>query len=76
MIIVGFMVGSIFALLTTVGAEIISSQSGLGYWITYYSTFPRTTPDEWAAILMVALLGVLIYVVFYLIGKRWASWQS
>ena len=76
MIIVGFMVGSIFGLLTAVGAEMVSSQEGLGHQIVYFSTFPRTTPQEWAAILIVALLGVSIYVVFYLIGKRWASWEA
>jgi len=76
MIIVGFMVGSIFGLLTAVGAEMVSSQDGLGHEIVYFSTFPRTTPEEWAAILIVALLGISIYLLFYFIGKRWASWEA
>jgi NitT/TauT family transport system permease protein len=76
MIIVGFMVGSIFGLLTAVGAEMVSSQEGLGHEIVYFSTFPRTTPEEWAAILIVALLGISIYLLFYFIGKRWASWEA
>jgi NitT/TauT family transport system permease protein len=76
MIIVGFMVGSIFGLLTAVGAEMVSSQEGLGHEIVYFSTFPRTTPEEWAAILIVALLGISIYLIFYFIGKRWASWEA
>lgn len=76
MIIVGFMVGSIFALLTAVGAEMISSQEGLGHDIVYYATFPRTTDIEWAAILIVALLGISMYIIFFFIGKRWASWEA
>jgi NitT/TauT family transport system permease protein len=29
-----------------------------------------------AVILIIAVLGVSIYVVFFLIGKRWASWEA
>jgi ABC-type nitrate/sulfonate/bicarbonate transport system permease component len=29
-----------------------------------------------ATILIIAILGVLIYVIFYFIGKRWASWEA
>jgi NitT/TauT family transport system permease protein len=29
-----------------------------------------------ATILIIAILGVLIYIVFYFIGKRWASWEA
>jgi NitT/TauT family transport system permease protein len=29
-----------------------------------------------AVILIIAMLGVLIYVVFFLIGRRWASWEA
>jgi hypothetical protein len=25
---------------------------------------------------MLATMGILIYVIFYWIGKRWASWQA
>jgi len=27
-------------------------------------------------ILIIAALGVSIYVTFFLIGKRWASWEA
>jgi NitT/TauT family transport system permease protein len=30
----------------------------------------------WAIILILAIMGVLIYVLFYWIGKKWASWQA
>ena len=30
----------------------------------------------WAVIVILALMGVLIYVIFYWVGKKWASWQA
>ena len=38
MIIVGLMVGSIFGLLTTIGAEMVGGAEGLGNRLTYYSS--------------------------------------
>jgi NitT/TauT family transport system permease protein len=77
MIIVGFMVGSIFGLLTAVGGEMVaaSEEGGLGERLVYYSSLARM--DEFGAIiLIIASLGVSIYVLFYFIGKRWASWEA
>jgi NitT/TauT family transport system permease protein len=75
MIIVGLMVGSIFGLLTTVGAEMLGGKGGLGRSLmTYYGLI--TMDLFWAVILMIALMGVSIYVIFYWIGKKWASWQA
>jgi|GEM_PF-257000 len=77
MIIVGFMVGSIFGLLTAVGGEMVaaSEEGGLGERLVYYSSLARM--DEFGAIiLIIAALGVSIYVLFYFIGKRWASWEA
>ena len=77
MIIVGFMVGSIFGLLTAVGGEMVaaSEEGGLGERLVYYSSLARM--DQFGAvILIIAALGVSIYVLFYFIGKRWASWQA
>lgn len=77
MIIVGYMVGSIFGLLTAVGGEMVaaSEQGGLGRDLVYYSSLARM-PEFGATIQIIAILGVLIYVVFYFIGKRWASWEA
>jgi NitT/TauT family transport system permease protein len=77
MIIVGFMVGSIFGLLTAVGGEMVaaSEQGGLGKDLVYYSSLARM-PEFGATILIIAILGILIYIVFYFIGKRWASWEA
>src|SRR5215217_7611622 len=75
MIIVGLMVGSIFGLLTTVGAEMLGGKGGLGRSLmTYYGLI--TMDLFWAVILLIALMGVTIYVIFYWIGKKWASWQA
>ena len=75
MIIVGLMVGSIFGLLTAVGAEIVGGTSGLGGQLSVYSSLLKMD-YFWAIILLLALMGVLIYVIFYWIGKKWASWQA
>ena len=77
MIIVGFMVGSIFGLLTAVGAELTaaSERGGLGRQLGYFANLLRMA-EFGAVILIIAVLGVSIYVIFYLIGKRWASWET
>lgn len=75
MIIVGLMVGSIFGLLTAVGAEIVGGTSGLGGQLSVYSSLLKMD-YFWALVLLLALMGVLIYVIFYWIGKKWASWQA
>jgi NitT/TauT family transport system permease protein len=77
MIIVGYMVGAIFGLLTAIGGEMVSAsdQGGLGHQLIYFSSVVRM--DNFGAVLMIiAALGISIYVVFYSIGKRWASWES
>ena len=77
MIIVGFMVGSIFGLLTAIGGEMVaaSEQGGLGQRLVYFSSLAKMD-DFGAVILIIAALGVSIYVVFYWVGKRWASWEA
>src|SRR5205823_12370817 len=76
-IIVGYMVGSIFGLLTAVGSEMASAseQGGLGHQLIFFSSLIRVA-EFWATIVIIAALGVSIYVVFYFIGKRWASWEA
>ena len=77
MIIVGFMVGSIFGLLTAVGGEMVaaSEKGGLGDRLVYFSSLARME-NFGAVILIIAALGISIYVLFYFIGKRWASWEA
>jgi NitT/TauT family transport system permease protein len=75
MIIVGLMVGGIFGLLTAVGAEMLGGTSGLGTRLVYYSSLARME-SFFATILIIALIGILMYVIFFFIGRRWASWEA
>jgi NitT/TauT family transport system permease protein len=75
MVIVGLMIGSIFGLLTAVGAEMVGGSSGLGNRLAYYSSLIQM-PQFFACILILAIIGISIYVLFFWIGKRWASWES
>jgi NitT/TauT family transport system substrate-binding protein len=72
MVIVGLMVGSIFGLLTAVGAELVGGKDGLGNRLSYYSSLIQM-PQFFACIVILALIGVLLYVTFFLIGKKSAS---
>lgn len=75
MIIVGLMIGAIFGLLTAVGAEMVGGGFGLGNRLTTYSATIQM-PQFFAVILILSTLGILIYVTFFLIGKKWAGWES
>mgnify|MGYP001233719988 CR=1 FL=1 len=75
MIIVGLMVGAIFGMLTAIGAEIVGSSEGLGSRLAFFSSRIRME-DFWAVIVILATMGILIYVFFYWVGKKWASWQA
>ncbi len=75
MIIVGLMVGAIFGLLTAVGAEMVGSSEGLGNRLMFYSARIQMA-NFFAVIVILALMGILIYVLFYAIGKKWASWEA
>lgn len=75
MIIVGLMVGSIFGLLTAIGAEMVGGAEGLGNRLTYYSALIRM-PQFFAIILILATIGISIYIFFFWLGKKWASWEA
>ena len=75
MIIVGLMIGAIFGLLTSVGAEMVGGGFGLGNRLTTYSSMIRM-PQFFAVVLILATMGILIYAFFYWLGKRVASWEA
>jgi NitT/TauT family transport system permease protein len=75
MILVGLMVGAIFGLLTAVGAEMVGGGFGLGNRLTSYSSMIQM-PQFFAVVVILSILGILIYVLFFLIGKKWASWEA
>jgi NitT/TauT family transport system permease protein len=58
-----------------VGAEMVGSSEGLGNRLVYYSS--RVQMDNFFAIIVIlAVIGIADYVVFFWIGKKWASWES
>jgi NitT/TauT family transport system permease protein len=75
MIVVGLMVGSIFGLLTAVGAEMVGGSSGLGSRLTYFSSLIRI-PQFFATITLLAATGIGLYVLWSWVNRRWASWES
>jgi NitT/TauT family transport system permease protein len=75
MIFVGLMVGSIFGLLTAVGAEMVGGGFGLGNRLTSYSSMIKM-PQFFAVVVILSILGILIYVLFFLLGKKFASWEA
>ena len=74
-ILVGLMIGAIFGLLTAVGAEMVGGGFGLGNRLTTYSSMINM-PEFFAVIVILSTLGILIYVFFFLVGKKWASWEA
>lgn len=75
MILVGLMIGAIFGMLTAVGAEMVGGGFGLGNRLTTYSSMINM-PEFFAVILILSGMGIAIYVIFFLIGKKWASWEA
>lgn len=75
MILVGLMIGAIFGLLTAVGAEMVGGGFGLGNRLTTYSSMINM-PEFFAVIVILSMLGILIYVFFFWVGKKWASWET
>jgi NitT/TauT family transport system permease protein len=75
MILVGLMIGAIFGLLTAVGSEMVGGGFGLGNRLTTYSSMIKM-PQFFAVVLMLSALGILIYLIFFLIGKKYASWEA
>ena len=75
MIITGLMIGAIFVLLTAVGAEMVGGGFGLGNRLTTFSSMIQM-PQFFAVVIVLAVMGILIYVIFFLIGKKWASWET
>lgn len=75
MIIVGLMMGAIFSVITAIGAEMSGGGFGLGSKLTTFSSTLRTA-EFFAVILILAIMGILIYVFFSWLGKKLAGWES
>jgi len=48
---------------------------GLGNRLTTYSSMINM-PEFFAVIAILSTLGLLIYVFFFFVGKKWASWEA
>ena len=75
MIIVGLLVGGIFGLITAVGADMVGGKMGLGNKLAYYSSLARMA-HFFAIIILVATIGISIWILFSRMGKKWASWTE
>ncbi|MEM6460904.1 MAG: ABC transporter permease [Pseudomonadota bacterium] len=75
MIIVGLMMGAIFSVITVIGAEMSGGGFGLGSRLTTFSSTLRMA-EFFAVILILAIMGILIYVFFSWLGKKLAGWES
>ena len=75
MMLVGLMMGAIFSVITAVGAEMSGGGFGLGSRLTTFSSTLRTA-DFFAVILILAIMGIIIYVFFSWLGKKLAGWES
>ena len=75
MVIVGLMMGAIFSVITAIGAEMSGGGFGLGSKLTTFSSTLRTA-EFFAVILILAIMGILIYVFFSWLGKKLAGWES
>ena len=53
----------------------VGGAEGLGNRLTYYSALIRM-PQFFAIILILAFMGISIYVFFFWLGKKWASWET
>jgi NitT/TauT family transport system permease protein len=75
MIIVGLLVGGIFGLITAVGSDMVGGKMGLGNKLAYYSSLARMA-HFFAIIILVATIGISIWILFSRVGKKWASWTE
>jgi NitT/TauT family transport system permease protein len=62
------------ALVTTVGVELLTSQTGLGGLMAYYGN-QLATPDYFAPLVVVAVAGLLVYWLGDVVERRFASWR-
>ena len=75
MILVGLLMGGIFGLITAIGADMIGGKIGLGNRLSLYSSIARM-PEFFGGILMVAIIGVLIWVTISILSNKYASWNE
>lgn len=74
-IFAGLHIGAIFALIGTVVAEFVGSNSGVGYlMLQAKATFD--TPAVYACLLILMMIGILLHVVMVQLETRVAFWAN
>jgi NitT/TauT family transport system permease protein len=73
-IFTGLIIGGLFAIITAVGAEFAGGGSGLGNRILYYSALVET-PMMFGIIILLAIMGVSIYMLISYISQRVTKWH-
>ena len=72
-IFTGLVIGGIFSIITAVGAEFAGGGAGLGNRILYYSALVET-PMVYGIIMLLAVMGVSIYMTISYISQRVTKW--
>jgi NitT/TauT family transport system permease protein len=75
MINVGLLVGGIFGLITAIGADMVGGKNGLGNRLSYYSSLGRMA-EFFALIVVVAVIGILIWIGTTRLGNKYANWKE
>ena len=57
------------------GSDKVGGKMGLGNKLAYYSSLARMA-HFFAIIILVAAIGISIWILFSRVGKKWASWQE
>lgn len=74
-IFTGLIIGGIFAIITAVGAEFAGGGAGLGNRILYYSSLLQT-PLVFGIIIILALMGVSIYLFMTYLANKYTKWYG
>ncbi|HYF92392.1 MAG TPA: ABC transporter permease [Symbiobacteriaceae bacterium] len=73
-IFTGLMIGAVFSIITAVGAEFVGGTAGLGNRLLFNSSLLNTAV-MYAIILVLALMGLSVYVIIQFISKRLITWK-
>jgi len=74
-IFTGIKLGGIFATITTVGVEFSGAKNGLGSRIIYFSRLVKTE-EAFSCILLIALIGITLFMITSKIEKRIVIWRK
>lgn len=72
---IGLRVGAVQAVVGAILAEWMAGKQGLGYLMTF-ATATYKTPLLFAAVIVTALLGIVVYQIIELLERRLLSWRD